>query len=458
MNPFRQFLMLILPATLAFVGFVVLLAVPAMADSPVPAFSTAWGTYGSGAGNFHSPFGIALDNNGNVYVVDEMNDRVQKFTHKGQFLLEWGGTGSAPGQFSAPTGIAVDNAGVVYVTDTDNNRIQKFDATGGFISQWGTAGSGDGQFQFPRGIAVDNAGGALYVVDQHNHRIQKFNLTGDFLLAWGVYDPPDGTRGDPGEFDLPTGVALDSGGRVYVTDTYNNRVQKFSSGGSFLGQWGTAGNGSGQFNYPTGIAIDPADNVYVADSNNHRIQQFDTAGIYQSRWGTFGSGNGQFFTPGGVATGGPGEVYVADTANHRVQKFGGLWLTKRATTPAAGEQMTYTIRVGNDSPITATGAVVSDTLSSNLQFAGPVQLFPPQAGAIVATSALSLPILAGNVSIPPLSYLTITLPVTVNGGLPDLTAIINTAAVTSSEFVVASQGTAVAIIGPKRTFLPIVIK
>jgi uncharacterized repeat protein (TIGR01451 family) len=460
MNQTKRIPKIVLSSTLVFFGIIIFLAAPIYADTPLPAFTVAWGTNGSNEGEFRSPTGIAVDNSGNVYVVDELNDRVQKFTYNGQFLLEWGGQGSAPGQFLAPTDVAVDNAGNVYVTDTDNNRIQKFTATGSFISQWGTFGTANGHFRYPRGIVVDNASSAIYVVDQHNHRIQKFSLTGAFLLAWGEYDPPDGTRGDPGEFDLPTGIALDNIGQVYVTDTFNNRIQKFTPNGVFLGQGGSQGSGAGQFNSPTGIAIDQTNNVYVADTNNHRIQLFDTSGNYQGQWGTPGSGNGQFLGPGGVAAVGPGEVYVTDVGNNRVQKFGGLWLTKQAGTiaPVAGEQMMYIIKITNNGPVTATQALISDTLDSNLQLAGLIQLVPQHPEAVVATSALSLPVIASNVTLASSSMLTITVPVTVNAGLFNPTAIFNTAAITSSEFVFVSRGTALVIVNPYRHYLPIIIK
>jgi len=446
--------------TFGALGFVLCLAAPIYADAPLPTFTVTWGQYGPDDAEFRSPTGITVDNHGNVYVVDEQNDRLQKFDHNGQFLFKWGKQGSAAGQFLAPTGVAVDTADNVYIADTNNQRIQKFTDAGNYVAEWGAFGTGDGQFKYPRGIAIDNTANVVYVVDQHNHRIQKFSLDGTFLLQWGEYDPLDGQRGDPGQLDLPTGIGLDSNGHVYVTDTFNNRVQKFTATGTFVAEWGTPGSGHGQFDSPTGIAIDSTDNIYIADTNNNRIQKFDASGIYLGQWGTAGSGDGQFLAPGGVAVSGPGEIYVTDVGNHRVQKFGGLWLTKKATVsgPMAGEPLSYLITVANNGPVTATYTLISDTLDSDLQLAGPVQLDPPQPEAIVATSALSLPLIAGNVTLAPSTMLTVTVPVTVNPGLATAQAIANTAAVSSSEFVFVSRDTALVIANPYQHYLPVIFK
>jgi len=98
-------------------------------------------------------------------------------------------------------------------------------------------------------------------------------------------------------------------------------VQKFSSTGQFLLQWGSPGSGNGQFNDPQGICVDATGHVYVADTFNHRIQVFDSNGNFFTQWGSFGSGNGQFNAPRGVAVDASGTVYVADASNHRIQRF-----------------------------------------------------------------------------------------------------------------------------------------
>jgi len=187
--------------------------------------------------------------------------------------------------------------------------------TYGFVSKWGYSGTGDGGFDHPFGIAVDDAG-HIYVADTHNQRIQKFTSSGAFVTKWG------GTFGSgDGEFNLPYGVAADSAGNIYVVENGNNRVQKFTSSGTFLTKWGDLGAGDRQFNAPQGIAVDSAGNVYVADSGNHRIQKFSSDGTFITKWGSQGNADGQLNSPTGVVIASSGDVYVADYNNNRIQRF-----------------------------------------------------------------------------------------------------------------------------------------
>ena len=253
-----------------------------------------------------------------------------------EFVAKWGSQGSGDGQMNYPRGITVDSFGYVYVTDDENFRIQKFTSNGGFVNKWGSGGSDEGQLQTPGGIAVDNSG-FIYVTEWDNHRIQKFTSDGGYVSKWGSLGSDDS------QFYEPHGIAVDGPGYIYVADTRNHRIQKFSSAGSFVAKWGSPGSGDGQLNNPQGIAVDGSGYVYVVDTNNQRIQKFSSGGSYLTKWGSPGSGDGQLNNPQGIAVDGSGYVYVLDTNNHRIQKF------RLKTTSPLAATITYTpLRI--DSP------------------------------------------------------------------------------------------------------------
>jgi DNA-binding beta-propeller fold protein YncE len=145
---------------------------------------------------------------------------------------EWGEYGVLNGQFKYPCMVAVDGPGHVYVVDQHNHRMQKFSADGKFLQSWGSFGDGHGQFNYPFGIAVDS-NGAVYVSDMDNHRVQKFSTRGEFRKMTGGY----GTEN--GRFKHPYGIAIDKNGVIYVIDTLNYRVQEFDRDLNFLGAWGS---------------------------------------------------------------------------------------------------------------------------------------------------------------------------------------------------------------------------
>ena len=183
-----------------------------------------------------------------------------------------------------------------------------------FVTTWGSSGTGNGQFSTPRSIAVD-ASGNVYVADSGNNRIQKFSSAGVFITTWGS----QGTGN--GQFNDPRGVAVDASGNVYAVDSGNNRIQKFSSSGVFITTWGSYGTGNGQFSSPIGITVDASGNIYVTDYSNNRIQKFSSSGVFITTWGSYGTGNGQLWHPTDIVVDVSGNVYVIDQANYRIQKF-----------------------------------------------------------------------------------------------------------------------------------------
>lgn len=183
-----------------------------------------------------------------------------------------------------------------------------------FVRQWGLEGTAGSVFSYPRGIAVD-AAGVVYVVESWNGEVQKFTAEGVLLSRWG------GPGTGDGQFETPEKIAIDGDGYVYVVDGGNNRVQKFSSTGSFILKWGSEGTGDGQFRAPVGVAASGGA-VYVTDSRNNRVQKFSPSGEFIGTWGEYGLGPGQFNGPMGIAVSpGDGSVLVADCQNHRIQRF-----------------------------------------------------------------------------------------------------------------------------------------
>src|SRR6478672_1066291 len=149
-------------------------------------FQFKFATGGSSFGSVVAPSGVAVDRTtGDIYVSDGFSERtsgiVQKFNSSGVFQLAWGTSGSGNGQFlNGAGGVAVDSASNVYVTDLGNHRVEKFTSGGSFIASWGGSGTGNGQFGGPQGIVID-ATDNVYVADTGNHRIQKFNTSGTFV-------------------------------------------------------------------------------------------------------------------------------------------------------------------------------------------------------------------------------------------------------------------------------------
>ena len=315
-----------------------------------------WGRGGSAEGEFYGPYGIAMDTAENIYVSDTENNRIQKFDATGAFVTAWG-NGSDEDQLNMPMGIAVDSAGNVYVADTGNNRIQKFNSTGEYLDTIESSETSDFNLNVPMGLAVDDSDN-LYVTELGNNWVQKFSPSGSSLGTLGGPGPVIGECA-PGEFRAPGSVAIDSSGNIYVLDTNNHRVQKFSefSTESFVLEWGNdennenGGSEDGQLSYPNGIAVDRAGNVYISDSGNNRVQKFSSTGEFIEAWGSPGFSEGEFHMPASVMVDNNNSIYVVDSGNNRIQKLG-------ATAPT---RYTVTFDSNGGSSVTAISNVAAHT-------------------------------------------------------------------------------------------------
>jgi streptogramin lyase len=290
-----------------------------------PGFHSLFGSSGSGAAQFSTPTDVAMGPEGDLWIADYGNHRIQHFNPAGEYVGQFGSLGSAAGKLNNPASIAIDAEGNLWVADKGNSRIQKFSPQGTLLDQSGSLGSGNGQFSRPEGIAID-ASGDIWVSDTYNYRIQKLTEQGDFIEVV----VPAGL----GSIE-PTGIDAGPDGKVWVTDWTNNRVVALSEDGDFELSFGTAGSGQGQFNRPDAIEADENGNVWVGDQNNGRIQRFDDEGKYVGQFGSVGSGPGQFgFSyPFGFAVGADRRVWVADRNNNRVQRWDPPFIAGGGTVP-----------------------------------------------------------------------------------------------------------------------------
>ena len=274
--------------------------------------------------NFSSPKGIAIHNDGTVFVADTGNHRVWVLNWTGTPLNVFGSEGSGEGELLSPEDVAVrrnaspTNTSVVAVADTGNHRIQVFHANGTPALAFGSEGSGDGNFSSPQGVAISDDLGLIAVADTGNHRIQVFWPNGTFLYKFGSEGSGNMS------FSSPEGVAFEDN-IIAVADTGNHRVQAFQRDDErFKGFWwtiGSEGSGDGEFKRPR--SVDGSfGRLVVADTGNDRVVTTGFGPGPRPFYHEYGSIDGvNFSSPEGGSTGYYRRAYVVDTENDRIHVF-----------------------------------------------------------------------------------------------------------------------------------------
>ncbi len=185
-----------------------------------------------------------------------------------------------------------------------------------FIQSWGTNGSGPGQFDEPVGIAIHDASGQIYVADSGNDRVQRFSTDGVYLGQWGSTGTQDG------QFRQPRSISVDQAtGSVFVAEQMGNRVQRFSPAGFFQLRWGSNGTEPGQFIFPSGLHVDSLGRVYVAEVGGGRVQRFSANGTFQLQFGSLGGDPDQFNLVEDIAFSGPNTLIAVDSGESRFLRF-----------------------------------------------------------------------------------------------------------------------------------------
>ena len=309
----------------------------------------------------NSPCSVASDASGNIYVSDRANQRIRKIDTAGN-ISTIAGTGkrgysgdSGPAvsaRINNPSGIAVDAAGDVLFADMGNNRVRMIKVSGAISTVAGTgrAGySGDGGPAFsasmnrPEGVAVDLKGD-IYISDTGNNRVRMITPAGVMTTVAGT--GRRGYSGDGGpaasaELNRPAGIAVDTSGKLYISDCYNQRLRVVDLSGNITtvagkGRGGYSGDGgpasSASLNYPSGVSVNASGNIYISDWRNQRVRVVDTLGDIDSLAGTGArgcsgdgspSGGSVLNYPFGVAADAIGDVFIADTKNNRIRMVEG---------------------------------------------------------------------------------------------------------------------------------------
>lgn len=346
------------------------------------------------------PHTLAVDFQGNSYVVINNPDTIQKYDISGKLVKSWGVTGNGV------DGLQADRLGNLYLTHSQGKLVEKYDSNGNLIASIGLQGAGQGQFEQIGGIGLDSQNN-LYVLDTSTNFVQKYDSAGKYLSRITLAPALAGVNGSLGgqlsidkqgnffvqggyiiskntmkyvivKFDSqgkllstwddphisPWGFSLDGQGNLFVLN--GPQVIKVDNSFKVQTSWGKDGTANGEFKFPSGIGLDGQGNVYVADSGQNRVQKFDNQGKFLSAFGGYAKGPGQLYHPYQVSTDTQGNIYVADSQNAQVQKFDsqGNFLLRFGSYGSGDGQFKYPAGIAVDS---AGNIFVADATGNTVQ-------------------------------------------------------------------------------------------
>jgi DNA-binding beta-propeller fold protein YncE len=299
-------------ASLAWLGVAVLMCLGGKCDSKAIGPEGVIGVFGAvglGPGEFSYPRVIESAPDGRIFVIDKAG-RVQRFAPDGTHEITWSMPETTVGK---PVGLGIHPDGRLFVADTHYSRVLVYSRDGELLGSFGEEGTGAGQMQLPTDVAIDKDG-YLYVSEyQGNDRITKWSPSFEYVTAFGE-EPIEGER-----LKRPAAMAFDHEQTLWVADACNHRIVHFSRDGRVLGHFGSLGREAGDLRYPYDLCITPDDKILVCEYEGCRLQWFDHQGTSLRSWGTSGWRLGELRTPWGVTIGERDRIYVLDSLNSRVQ-------------------------------------------------------------------------------------------------------------------------------------------
>lgn len=275
-----------------------------------------FGRTGRGPCEFSYPRAAVADRDGRAFIVDKTG-RIQCFSPIGEFQYQWSMPEIAAGK---PTGLGIDANGRIYAADTHYSRVMVFESDGREVTRFGSFGEGPGQFRMPTDVAVDREGFIFVSEYGGNDRISKF--TPQFQYVMSFAGPDSGEA----HMERPQSIWIADDDTLWIADACNHRICHFTRDGAFLSAFGKLGSEPGEFQYPYNVAMLHDGTVIVCEYGNNRVQRLRTNGEPLGIWGQAGREIGELAYPWAVAILPDDHVLIVDSGNNRAQVIDGAAL------------------------------------------------------------------------------------------------------------------------------------